>query len=147
MKAPLHFLLLELCTCIATAEACTSGSLASSFTELQGSSTYFIGGIVAYSKRVRRDILGVSKDTPSVSEKCAIEMSTNVSKLMRCRFGVSTTGHIEHGPVYCGLYDDRTKKCTVKTFKFKCTHRDQTKEELVGLIRRWIFDELFVLRA
>ena len=40
---------------VATAESCTGGLIASTLTDLSGSSSWFTGGIVAYSNPVKMD--------------------------------------------------------------------------------------------
>ncbi|MDR3640228.1 MAG: CinA family protein [Humidesulfovibrio sp.] len=44
---------------LATAESCTGGLLASTLTNLSGSSTWFHGGVVAYSNALKSGLLGV----------------------------------------------------------------------------------------
>jgi PncC family amidohydrolase len=60
------------------------------------SSTYFVGGIVAYSPEAKAELLRVSKDTLEgpgmVSEACAIEMARGVRTVFGADVGLSTTG-------------------------------------------------------
>ena len=44
---------------LATAESCTGGLVSHAITEVPGSSGYLVGGVVAYSDAVKRDVLGV----------------------------------------------------------------------------------------
>lgn len=44
---------------LATAESCTGGLIASSLTDLPGSSAWFAGGVVAYANSVKTGLLGV----------------------------------------------------------------------------------------
>jgi len=48
---------------LSTAESCTGGKIAQVITSIPGSSQYFKGSVVSYSKEVKMGTLGVSKDT------------------------------------------------------------------------------------
>jgi PncC family amidohydrolase len=81
---------------LAAAESCTGGLVAYRITSIPGSSAYFLGGIVAYSNDLKRDVLGVRQETldrhGAVSETCAREMAEGVRQLTGASIGVSTTG-------------------------------------------------------
>jgi nicotinamide-nucleotide amidase len=81
---------------IATAESCTGGMLANQITDIAGSSRYMLGGVVAYSNDVKKNILGVSQDSldqyGAVSKAVALEMAKGVAKKLGADIGVSTTG-------------------------------------------------------
>jgi PncC family amidohydrolase len=81
---------------IATAESCTGGLLASTLTDLAGSSDYVLGGVVSYSNQVKRQLLGVRPDTlqehGAVSPETAAEMAQGVRRLLDVQVGVSATG-------------------------------------------------------
>ena len=81
---------------VSTAESCTGGELSRLLTSISGSSTYFLGGIVAYDYRKKIDILGVSEKTIQektvVSEEVAREMSFGAQKLFKTNISLSTTG-------------------------------------------------------
>jgi len=82
---------------IATAESCTGGKLAQIITSIPGSSQYFKGSIVSYSKEIKIKILGVSEETINkfsvVSEEVAIEMATQIRKIMSTNYGIGITGN------------------------------------------------------
>ena len=44
---------------IATAESCTGGLLAHTFTNIPGSSDYFDRGVVTYSNKAKTELLGI----------------------------------------------------------------------------------------
>ena len=81
---------------VSTAESCTGGELSRLLTSISGSSTYFLGGIVAYDYRKKIDILRVSEKTIQentvVSEEVAQEMSFGAQKLFKTNIALSTTG-------------------------------------------------------
>ncbi len=76
------------------AESCTGGELGSSITEIPGASTYFAGGIVAYSNEIKQKLLGVSTETlkhyGAVSEQTAREMTRAAMK----QFGTDTSAAV-----------------------------------------------------
>lgn len=81
---------------VAVAESVTGGGLTSRIVNVPDSSTYFVGGIVAYSPEAKSNLLGVSKETLEgpgmVSEACALEMARGVRSVFGAALGVSTTG-------------------------------------------------------
>lgn len=81
---------------IASAESCTGGLLASTLTDIPGSSDYMIGGVVAYSNRIKIDELAVNKkdleEQGAVSKEVALQMAKNVAQKFRSDIGISTTG-------------------------------------------------------
>ncbi|MDQ0206275.1 competence/damage-inducible protein A [Alkalicoccobacillus murimartini] len=81
---------------ISAAESFTAGLFTSGLTAFKGTSAIFNGGISAYSAEVKENLLQVSKETIKqsgvVSEACAVEMASNVRKIMSADIGVSFTG-------------------------------------------------------
>ncbi|WHF50309.1 CinA family nicotinamide mononucleotide deamidase-related protein [Chryseobacterium gotjawalense] len=81
---------------VSTAESCTGGELSKLLTSISGSSTYFLGGIIAYDYHKKIEILGVSEKTIQektvVSEEVAQEMSLGAQKLFKTNISLSTTG-------------------------------------------------------
>ena len=81
---------------IATAESCTGGLISKRLTDTSGSSTYFIGGITAYSNEIKINLLDISKESlkkhGAVSEAIALEMAESIRKKMNSDIGISTTG-------------------------------------------------------
>lgn len=80
----------------ATAESCTGGLVAAALTDRGGSSAVFKGGVVSYWTEVKRDVLGVSRETlerwGAVSPQTAEEMAQRTRALMSSDLGVSVTG-------------------------------------------------------
>ncbi|MDP2673809.1 MAG: competence/damage-inducible protein A [Dehalococcoidia bacterium] len=91
---------------LATMESCTGGLLASTITDVPGSSAYFKGGYVAYTGGMKMG-LGVSADVieqhGTVSEECAEAMARAARADANADIGVSVTGvagpdHLEGKP-------------------------------------------------
>src|SRR2546428_9242234 len=81
---------------LAVAESCTGGGLAAAITDLPGSSSFFLGGVVAYSNDLKERLLGVPSATlrthGAVSEETARAMAEGVRARTGSAMGVSTTG-------------------------------------------------------
>ena len=81
---------------ISTAESCTGGLISHLFTSIPGSSDYFVGGIIAYSNEIKKDLLSVSPETlerfGAVSNETVKEMAAGVKKLFKSDIGISTSG-------------------------------------------------------
>jgi len=101
---------------IATAESCTGGKIAQVITSIPGSSKYFKGSIVSYTKEVKTDVLGVSPETIKkysvVSAEVAKEMAQRVRALLKTDYAIAVTGnagpstddtHEEVGVVFIAL--------------------------------------------
>jgi nicotinamide-nucleotide amidase len=81
---------------IAVAESCTGGLIAEKITNNEGSSAYFLGGVVAYANAAKTDLLGVPESVlaehGAVSDPVARLMAEGVRKRLGADFGVATTG-------------------------------------------------------
>lgn len=81
---------------LGTAESCTGGLLAAILTHIPGSSSYFIGGINAYSNSVKLGSLAVKKITleqhGAVSQETAIEMAKGALVQLECDYSIAITG-------------------------------------------------------
>lgn len=81
---------------VGTAESLTGGLLAATFTDVPGSSDVVRGGIVSYSSDVKRDVLGVGRETlalcGAVSEETACAMAEGARRALACDVAVSVTG-------------------------------------------------------
>jgi nicotinamide-nucleotide amidase len=81
---------------LATAESCTGGLIGKLLTDIPGSSSYYLGGIISYGNEVKTGILGVQPLSISkygaVSHEVASQMALGVRKLMQSDIGVSITG-------------------------------------------------------
>lgn len=92
----IHRILTERGQKLAIAESCTGGAIASKFTAMAGASAYFMAGIVSYSNKSKRDILGVREDDiacfGAVSEVVALEMAEGARQVSGADYAIATTG-------------------------------------------------------
>jgi len=81
---------------ISTAESCTGGYISSLITDVPGPSETFLGGVVAYSNRLKMELLCVNEETliryGAVSRETALEMSRGVGNITGSDIGLSVTG-------------------------------------------------------
>ncbi len=81
---------------VAVAESCTGGLLGGALTDVPGSSRYFLGGVIAYDNRVKRDLLHIPAVVldhfGAVSEPTALLMAQGVRDLLGSDVGVGITG-------------------------------------------------------
>jgi nicotinamide-nucleotide amidase len=76
---------------VATAESCTGGLVAQALARATGSLDWFRGGVVAYQRGVKYDVLGLTPG-PVVTERAAQEMARGVARLLGADVAVSVTG-------------------------------------------------------
>jgi len=81
---------------LATAESCTGGMVAERLTSVPGSSTVFVGSVVAYSDEVKVRELGVPEDVlaehGAVSPRTAAAMAAGIRERLGADVGVAVTG-------------------------------------------------------
>ena len=91
-----HKKLIEKGATLATAESCTGGNIARLLTAQAGASSYFKGGIIAYSNEVKECALGVKHETllahGAVSEETVREMAEGVRDRLGADYAIATTG-------------------------------------------------------
>lgn len=82
---------------VGTAESCTGGAIASAFTSVPGSSTYFKGSVVSYTKESKIQNLGVDEQTINdfglVSKQVAEQMAINGKEILQVDYCISITGN------------------------------------------------------
>jgi PncC family amidohydrolase len=92
----LQELCLRLGITVATAESCTGGLVASSLTDVSGSSGYFRGGVVVYSNYAKVELLGVPQELlethGAVSAQVARAMAVGVRARLSADLAVAVTG-------------------------------------------------------
>lgn len=81
---------------VAVAESVTSGALQLAFSEAQGATEFFLGGITAYHPGIKCRLLSMDPVVGGkhfcVNPHAAREMCLGVSDLFPCTFGLSVTG-------------------------------------------------------
>jgi len=81
---------------ICTAESCTGGNISKMLTSINGSSDYFKGSIVAYSTKIKEEVLNVKSEIIEkygvVSEQVVKEMALNAQKLFESDYSIATSG-------------------------------------------------------
>ena len=91
VAARAHQALLARGETVGCAESLTGGGLADQLSGTPGASATFVGGVVCYATRVKRDLLGVTAELV-VSADCASQLATGVRDLLGTDWAVSTTG-------------------------------------------------------
>jgi PncC family amidohydrolase len=88
--------LISLDATLATAESCSGGLIAHRITNISGSSEYYVGGVVAYSNKVKASLLRVSKSDLSsfgaVSEQVARAMADGARTRFGADYAIAVTG-------------------------------------------------------
>ena len=81
---------------LSAAESCTGGKISSLFTQIPGSSQFYLGSVTSYANSVKENVLNVSHETiaryGAVSKECVAEMAEGVRKLTSSDFSVATSG-------------------------------------------------------
>jgi nicotinamide-nucleotide amidase len=143
-------LLIERDMKISTAESCTGGLIASTLTNISGSSAYFERGIVCYSNASKVEILRVDEDTiaehGAVSMEVAMQMADGVKSTSGSEIGIAVTGIMGPtgastdkpvGLVYIGYCDE--KVCTAKKFIFgneRLLNKQRTMQAALNMVRK-----------
>jgi nicotinamide-nucleotide amidase len=135
---------------IAAAESCTGGMLAERLTNVPGSSSYFLGGVVCYSNELKTSLVGVPKELleakGAVSSEVALALSEGIRRCTGAKIGVGITGiagptggTVEKpvGLVHIGLADERG--ASEKAFRFPGDRdriRQYATQTALDMIRR-----------
>ena len=96
LAAEVGRLLMERGLTLALAESCRGGLAGSLVTDVPGSSSYFLGGVVAYAYSAKEAILGVRHETllahGAVSAETAAEMARGARRIFGADVAVAVTG-------------------------------------------------------
>ena len=89
-------LLVEQKMTLSVAESCTGGYIAHSITSNPGSSAYFSGGVVAYSDKLKINVLGVDRNLISergaVSKDVVEAMAIGARQVLNTNYAIATSG-------------------------------------------------------
>lgn len=81
---------------LALAESCTGGLVGNRITDIAGSSTYFLGGLISYAYEAKVDLLGVQWETlnskGAVSREVVLEMARGARKVLSADIAVAVSG-------------------------------------------------------
>ena len=81
---------------LVTAESCTGGWIAKCCTDRAGSSAWFESGVVSYSNRAKRDLLGVEAGAlerdGAVSRPVAVQMAEGARRRSGAQVALAVTG-------------------------------------------------------
>ena len=130
---------------LSIAESCTGGLISHYVTTLPGASSFFTAGIVSYSEKIKKDVLGVSPDVifknGVVSNETAREMAEKVRLLAKTDYSISTTGNLgpdvlegkKKGLVYIAV--SKEGKTVSRELRLKGSREENKKEAAVAALR------------
>jgi len=134
---------------LAVAESCTGGMIGSAVTETPGASDYFLGGVIAYDDRIKRDVLNVPRAVlakhGAVSRETAGAMARGAKRLFSAGCAVAVTGIAGPGGgtkqkpvglVYIGIAMKRSS--AVFACRFSGTRKQIREKTVVESLRRII---------
>jgi nicotinamide-nucleotide amidase len=133
---------------VAVAESCTGGLLGAAFTEVPGSSDYFVGGVIAYDNRVKVEQLGVPAAVierfGAVSAEAAAAMASGVKRLLATDVALSITGvagpgEEEHKPAGLTFIGLATSESTTERYQWhgdRWSNRRQSVVAALSLLNR-----------
>jgi len=145
-------LLIEKQKTIAVAESCTGGMLGAALTDIPGSSSYFLGGVIAYSNESKISIVGVNPQTinkyGAVSRETALELAQGVKSKFKSNIGIAITGVAGPGggtpekPVGTICFGLATESRAESWKYFLGSQRDVNRERAVGTALRIIYEAI-----
>ncbi len=96
---------------LTVAESCTGGLVSNLLTNIQGSSAFFLGGIVSYSNKIKINLLNVSEKLITeygvISAEAAKAMAVGARERMQADIGLAVTGIAGPTGIEAGI--DQTK--------------------------------------
>ena len=111
---------------ISTAESCTSGRIGATITSIDGSSTYYQGGIIAYQNWIKEQYLDVTtqmiEEHDVVSREVVLQMVAACRQRFNTHYAIATTGYtgegnqrIPSGTIYIGFAGPPSTKAITLT--------------------------------
>lgn len=136
---------------IAVAESCTGGMLAERLTNVPGSSSYFLGGVVCYSNELKSSLVGVPADIidskGAVSSETALALADGIRKRTGATLGIGITGIAGPGGgtpekpvglVHVGIADERGSRERASRFPGDRERiRFQATQQALDTVRRY----------
>ncbi|MDN5342290.1 MAG: nicotinamide-nucleotide amidase [Oceanotoga sp.] len=124
---------------ISTAESCTGGMISSQLVDYPGVSDIFLGSIISYSNKIKKQVLGVKKITlekyGAVSSECVKEMVDGLYKIMHTDVCISVSGIAGPGggtflkPVGTVYFAFKIKKQIIVKNKLFSGNREEIREK------------------
>ena len=131
---------------LVTAESCTGGGIGTALTAVPGSSSVYNGGVICYTNKVKKNVLGVDAELlnqhGAISAPVAQAMAAGVRKLIRADYAVSVTGLAGPtgddfgnpvGTVYIGF--DSENISVVKHFCFSGDREDIRRQAVAEALK------------
>lgn len=130
---------------LSVAESCTGGLISHYITMLPGASSFFEGGIVTYSIKLKREILNISLRTIKkygvVSEETAKEMAKKIRLLTGTDYSVSSTGNLgpdvlegkERGLIYIAV--SKKDRIFSKELRLRGSREDNKEMASISALR------------
>jgi PncC family amidohydrolase len=129
---------------VSVAESVTAGALANTLCSAPGASSYFNGGIVAYSIASKKDILGVdvvyAEQHNFANPFTTAEMAKAVVKMLKSRIGIATTGYSL--PLKRAA-DEKTGVCELNVeipYAYICMYDSATDSEFITKVEYTSYD-------
>jgi len=119
---------------VAVAESCTGGLLGALITDQPGSSTYFLGGVIAYSDQAKRDQLNVSASVIARNGAVSAPAAEAMAAGARERFGSDIAAGVTG---IAGPDSDRTTKPVGLTYVAIASARGVASHEYHFAGDRW----------
>jgi len=116
------------------AESCTGGLLGALITDQPGSSTYFLGGVIAYSDQAKRDQLNVSASVIARNGAVSAPAAEAMAAGARERFGSDIAAGVTG---IAGPDSDRTTKPVGLTYVAIASARGVASHEYHFAGDRW----------
>lgn len=116
-------------------ESCTGGLISARLAAFNGASSILLGGLVAYSESIKKEILQVREETlythGAVSSICVKEMLLGARKLSSATHIIATSGFLSEkdsmsGQIFIGLSTNST--IFIYEFKLHNTRNKMQKE-------------------
>lgn len=143
---------------VSAAESCTGGTISALFTEVPGSSEYYLGSVTSYANSVKTGVLGVDPEIiekyGAVSSECVAMMAEGVRRLTGSDFSVATSGIAGPGGgsdtkpvglVWIGVSSERGTETLCMTFKGdRKRNIERFAASALDTLRRKIKRELYI---